>query len=465
MPVDRDAVLDSAKYLRNVRPIDPEEIREYVSDRPDTRVVRQVLRENALELGLVERPDGTFAPPSSGPLQVDFDGVDALPDRYARVVEDLLVEHYGPGWADGDTGAHLRSIIRRFKRNYYRQHPVEYDVDVALGYAIYHLATYYASTQYVVWELIRDGLLDRTLRILDVGAGVGGPAVAIDDLVCSDGDPPLVDYHAVEPSEATVVLEALLTETDRNFHWTVHEERAETFDPEGAFDLILFSNVLSELDEPVAVAERYLEMLADDGTLVATAPADRNTSIQLRSVERTLEDRGATVYGPTVRFWPNARPDDEGWSFDERPAVQAPPFQQRLAAGADRPDEFLHTSVKFSYTFLRTDGRRRHDRDLTGQRVAKLAESERHVTDRVDLLVARLSRNLSEGDHPVFTVSDGSEQVTHFAVLVNETELNAALAAADYGDLLFVERALVLWNDDEGAYNLVVDEETIVDPA
>ena len=169
-----------------------------------------------------------------------------------------------------------------------------------------------------------------------------------------------------------------------------------------------------------------------------------------------------TLFGMTsALFVTGAGP----WSFDERPEIAFPSFQERLSAPADRPDEFQHTTVKYSYSFLRTDGKRRFAVDATDWPVTKLGESEAHVTDRLDVLVAKLSRDLSDDGHPVFTVSDGSERERHFAVLVNETSLNRPLREANYGDLLFVERALVLWNDDQDAVNLVVDEETVVDPA
>jgi hypothetical protein len=60
-------------------------------------------------------------------------------------------------------------------------------------------------------------------------------------------------------------------------------------------------------------------------------------------------------------------------------------------------------------------------------------------------------------------IGDGSQQTDHFAVLTDESALNRALLEADYGDLLHVENGLVLWNDDEAAYNVVVDGETVVD--
>jgi 2-polyprenyl-3-methyl-5-hydroxy-6-metoxy-1,4-benzoquinol methylase len=461
MPVDRDAILDNAKYLKGVRPLDPGEIREYVDGQPHEGVVRQVLREQAADLGLVEHEDGTFEPASDEPVHPVFDGVDALPDTYERSVEDLLVDHWGSNWHRGDSGNQLRETIRRFKADYYRQHDVEYDYDVALGYAVYHLATYYAAIQYVLEDLARGGDLSGNLRVLDVGAGVGGPALGLFDYLPDDV---LVEYHAVEPSDAADVLDELLTETGRNVHPTVHRETAEAFDPDGEYDLVLACSVLSELEDPVAVAQRYVDTLAENGTFVGLAPADKHTSTHLREVERTLEDRGVTVYGPTPRLWPGEQPSDRGWTFDERPPVDAPDIQRRLAEASERPSEFLHTDVRFSYSLLRTDGVRQHDVALDSDRLLKLANADDWVTNRADAMLAKLSRNLAGEDaNPLFKVSDGSESAECYAVLVRQTSLNSDLRDAEYADLLSVESALVLWNDDEGAYNLVVDEETVID--
>jgi len=460
MPVDRQGVVDSARYLRRVRPIDPAEIREYVEGQPHEAVVRQVLREEAAHLGLVEHEDGTFTPVEEGPVSVELDVVDAVPARYIEVLEDRLVDRYGIEYATGETGAEIRETIRRLKADYYHQHHVEYDADVALAYAVYHLADYYAVGQYVVSELAHHDCIPRKLRVLDVGAGVGGPAMGLADLLPDDC---LVDYHAVEPSAAADLLRNFLGETGRNFHWTVHEETAEDFEPD-TYDLVTCYNVLSELQDPTAVAERYFDATAEDGTFLAVAPADLNTSTQLREVERELEDGGATVWGPTVRLWPDERPTDRGWSFDEKPDIDAPRPMTRIAENADRPSEFLNTDVKYSYSALRHDDRRRVVLQLSPARFAKLADSERHVTDRVDLVAAKLSHNLAEDDaNPLYKVSDGSEDTEHYAVHVRETSLNESLRTAGYGDVIHFEQILVLWNNDEQAYNLVVDEDTIVD--
>ena len=475
----RESIRDNAKYLRQVRPIDPEEIHEYVAGQPHPAAVRQVLREEATTLGLLEREDGRFEPVEAGPVELTFHGVEALPEAITRRIEDELVEQYGPGWPDGESGDELRHLIRDFKRRYLRGEPVTYDAPTALGYAIYHLAPYFAAVQYVLADLATDGRLPRDLRVLDVGAGVGGPALGVDALLPEDA---LVEYHAVEPSDAADLLASLLEGTGRNVHPTVHRERIEAFDPEGSYDLILCANVLSELQEPVAVLGDLLDTLADDGSIVALAPADRNTAIGLRRIEREIEaKRDVTVYAPTVRLWPGERPGTDSWSFDRKPSLAVPAFQHRLdegnpgedspehPAGDEAPDrhpgdgEFVNVDVQYAYSVLRTDGARANAFRPDPDRTAKMAQMQRHVTERIDCAGVKLSPNLADGGNPLFLVGDGSQRDDHFAVLTEPSALNRGLETAEYGNALRFENVLVLWNDDEGAYNLVVDGETVVD--
>lgn len=468
---DTDAILDNARYLRNVRPIDPEEIYEYVDGQPHPAVVRETLREHAFELGVRERDDGTFVPVEEGKITPTFTGVERFPEAYGRRLEDLLVERYGPGWPKGESGDALRERIDRLKEAYFADESVTYDEETALAYAIYHLPDYYAAIQYVLDEVGRAGLLDRRLRILDIGAGTGGPALGIHDYLPEET---LVEYDAVEPSAAADVLEAMLEETRPGFAATVHRERAESFTPDGEYDLIVFGNVLSELDDPVSVAERYLDSLADDGTLLALSPAEERTATRLRDIERDLLTRreDATVYAPTVRLWPEESPNDRGWTFVRQPDIESPVFQSRLdRAAADGGDgglqagdgTYLNTDVQYAYLLVRTDGKQAIEYTPNAEAVAKMAEMESHVTDRIDLDALKLSPNLAEEGNPLFKISDGSEAVDHYAVLTRESALNESLVRAPYGTLLHFENVLVLWNDDEEAYNLIVDAETVVD--
>ncbi|MFA9518023.1 small ribosomal subunit Rsm22 family protein [Halopenitus sp. H-Gu1] len=493
--IDRDAVRDNARYLRRVRPIDPEEIAEYIEDGAHPGVVKRILREEAYDLGLLEREDGTFIPVDDEPVSPPRWTPTELPEGYAFALEDRLVAEFGANWHDGESGDELREAIRRLKRDYYHQNDVEYDRIAALGYAIYHLADYYAAIGYVLDDLAGNGQLDRRLRVLDVGAGVGGPALGLHDYLPSDA---LVEYVAVEPSAAADVLADLLEETGRNFRTTIRRETAESFfglEGNGAdgmegtdepnavsdpFDLVVFGNVLSELSDPIAVVEAALEAMARDGSVIAIAPADRNTAIGLREIERAVttpkRKRGdaegdapsATVYSPTLRLWPDASPSDRGWSFDVRPDLAVPPFQRRLDEVAargptDEPGEFVNVDVQFAYSILRTDGTRRVDIRANEDRHMRMAETDDHVTDRVNLLAVKLSHDLSEGGNPIYRIGDGSQSVDHYAVCTRETSLNRALSETGYGAVLAIENALVLWNDDEGAYNLVVDDEAVVD--
>jgi len=459
---DTEAILENARYLRNVRPVDPEEVYEYVEGRPHPAVVRQTLREHALELGLREREDGSFVPVEDGLIEPAFDGVERFPAEYAARFEDLLVERYGVGWPEGEAGDRLRRRIDELKEAYFADDAVDYDETTALAYGLYHLPDYYAAVQYALHEVGGAGLLPRRLRVLDVGAGTGGPALGLVDYL---PESTLVEYDAVEPSAAADALEWMLEPTRPGFRVAVDRETAEAYDPEGPYDLILFGNVLSELDAPTEVAARYLDALADDGTLVALSPAEERTATRLRAVERELLDRrpAATVYAPTVRLWPGEEPDDHGWTFRREADLEVPGFQRRLDEAADGDGTYLNVDVQFAYLFVRTDGRRAVEYEPDPETVAKMAEMERHVTDRIDLVALKLSPDLSEAGNPLFKISDGSESVDHYAVLTRESMLNEALERAPYGSLLRFENALVLWNDDEGAYNVVVDGETVID--
>ncbi|MGZ0746034.1 small ribosomal subunit Rsm22 family protein [Haloparvum sp. AD34] len=482
--IDRDAVRNNAKYLRNVRPIDPEEIAEYVPGGAHPAVVRQTLREEAYDLALRETDEGTFVPVDDDPVPQPGWQPREFPEPYSIALENLLVEEYGANWHRGDSGDRLREAIRKLKEDYYYENEVAYDHEAALGYAIYHLPDYYAAIGYVLDDLTENALLDRTIRVLDVGAGTGGPALGLHDYLPDDA---VVDYHAIEPSAAADVLTRLLEETGRNFHETIHRETAQSFfglDADGSdadeeanadsvnepFDLVLFGNVLSEIEEPVPVVEAGIDALADDGTVVGLAPADLNTATGLREIEREVAppDGDVTVYSPTLRLWPDAAPSDRGWSFDVKPDLEVPAFQHRLDEAATRADEedlgeFRNVDVQYAYAILRTDGERRVDVRADPQRQARMADSEEYVTDRINLLAVKLSHDLADGGNPLFKIGDGSESVEHYAVSTRETSLNRDLLEADYGSILYFENALVLWNDDEGAYNVVVDDEVLID--
>jgi len=192
---DREAIRSNAKYLRNVRPLDPEEISEYVEGGPHPAVVRQVLREEAVDLGIVERDDGTFVPVEEGSIDPPRLPITEFPEEHASRLEELLTDAYGPDWHEGDSGDDLREAIRELKEAYHQGWSVTYDGETAaLAYAIYHLPDYYAAIQYVLAELAEVGLLgrqvgdDEAVDVLDGAAvGVGDPEHVLEASVAAVG--------------------------------------------------------------------------------------------------------------------------------------------------------------------------------------------------------------------------------------------------------------------------------------
>ncbi|MFB6162610.1 MAG: methyltransferase domain-containing protein [Halococcoides sp.] len=457
----REQVRDAAKYLREVRPLDPEELATYVEGQPHPAAVRQVLRESAVDLAIREREDGRFVPVEGGPIDPPGRPV-AVPDERLRAIEDRLVAAFGPDWHRGESGATLRERIHDLKAAYLDDEPVQYDRQTALAYAIYHFPSSYASTASLIDQIATEELLESPLRVCEIGAGVGGPMAAVLDRLGPDVP---IAYDAVEPSAAADIAATIVGDGPRNAAVTIHRERAESFDPGAVeYDLVIAARVANELDAPTDTIGRYADTLADDGTLVLVAPADRETAIGIREIERALADR-LTVYAPTVRLWPDHAPSSRCWSFDRKPAIDLPAIQRKLASEADDPDAIENVRVQYAPSILRADDRRRYAFTPDADRVGTFADTADRVTERVDAVAITLSHDLgSDPDaNPQFLIGDGSESRDHVAVLVRETTLNATLRTAGYGDCLQIENALVLDNADQEAYNLVIDDEAIVD--
>ncbi len=462
-------ILETAKYLRRVRPIDPEEVVDYLDAPADPATVHAVLREHAAELMLLERPDGRFVPPERRQIH-RRDGVDTVfPARYAAHVVERLERQYGERWHEGESGDTLREAIRTIKQLYFEGGAVQYSLDETLGYMIYHMPATYASTLYVLDDLASSGVLWSPLRVLDVGAGVGGQALALAEYVDEDS---LVRYRGIEPSRpSTELLESFLERTQMNVHAVVEHATIEAAAIDETYDLMFLVNVLSELEDPTKTVSRLVSHLAADGTIVIIEPADERTSRDLRRVETEVvrAHPAVEVFAPTIRLWPGNQPTDHCWSIATYPDLELPEFQRALDEGKrQRPGgrdpatrEFCNVDVQFSYCVLRTDGKRIVDVEPVGSRVVPLADTPEHIGSRQDVVVVKLSRSLADDTaNPLYVVGDGSQHIEHVAVVVEASDATMPLQNAGYGDVVMLFDALVLWNEDEDAINLVVDGQT-----
>lgn len=455
-------VVDAAKYLRSIRPIDPDELVEYVPEAGDATAVRSILRDRAFDLVLIERDDGLFEPAPTDAVRFQGRDLTALPTRFVRMVDRQLVDRFGDDWASGRSGERLRARVDRLKRRYLKETTSAYDELDGFAYLLYHAPRSYLATREVLAEVTARRPMHPPLRILDVGAGVGANLAAVAD---SLDWTTLVRYDTIEPSSLAERCACLADAyPGSNVHVSMVRDPIEDVDLVAEYDLVMLGNVLSELANPEAIAATTMDHLDAKGAWVAVAPADPRTSVQLYEIERSLVPP-ATAYAPMLRLWPNRQPRDDCWSFVERP-IDPPQFQVALRREAEpaQRERYATDAARYAYTILRRDGLRRFDLGADPSRFMPLGDIERAIGERVDVIAVKLSHDLAQEDgNPLVRIGDGSQSVDCFAVCVNSTALNRELLDAPYGAVVTLEGALVLWNDDEAAINLVADEQTIVE--
>ena len=455
---------DTVRYLRRVRPLDPHELATYVDG--DAASVEAILRRRAVDWGIIEVDTGRYEPAPSGAIPTGEWAPHVLPSEIEEIGSERLRAHGGRSWASGDSGDRLRAAVDALKADYMAGRTVSYTRETLLAYLIYHLPRYYATIGYVLTPLLERGLLQRPLKIADVGAGTGGPMLGIGDIL---GTESLIEYHAIEPSPAIDMLEQMTAATSPNLHPRLHRSRVERWidDPDGPFDLIICANILGELDDPTRVMRRLIGCLQETGALVIVEPGDREQSVRLRKVERALTAH-ATVFAPEVRLWPGYQPSDTGWGFDVGAQIDPPSWQRQLQAAAPDPtaDTYLNPHVQFSYSILRPDGQHRYDPPFDRQRVTPLADTISKITDRINVVGTKLSHDLSSTpeSNGVFRIGDGSQTEDHFIIQTVSGELVDAIDWVPYGAVCRFDGVLALWNDTEGAVNLVVDHASVVEP-
>ena len=173
-----------------------------------------------------------------------------------------------------------------------------------LGYLAYHFPVYFMQTEHLLAMLARDGLLKKSMTILDIGTGPGVVPLAIADF-WSRLDGAKADVYSVERSEEHI--EAFLYLRDR---FVPKGGKVSVKPPVKAditasdpvkipqqVDLLVFSNVLNELsdkspEERADIVMHYAERLAPDGTILIVEPAEETVSTQLRVLSLALKKRG-----------------------------------------------------------------------------------------------------------------------------------------------------------------------------
>ncbi len=228
-----------------------------------------------------------------------------------------------------------------------------------------------------VRELVATGALrlDRTLRVLDVGAGLGATTWGLVRALAAAGARGVVEATWLDSDVEALGLGAALLRA-RAGRQDAIELRVQTragslaaVAGEGRFDVILLGQVLSELDVEAPDAMRMarhatlLRSLLDEhtkeaGALVVIEPALRLRARHLHRVRDVLASTGATIFAPCLHAEAcPALARDSDWCHEDL-SVDLPPWLAPVARAAGLRREGL----TFSYLVLHRDGSRLADR-------------------------------------------------------------------------------------------------------
>lgn len=406
-----------------------------------------------------------------------------LPSGLTDAIERYIAKKTGKAWNDPVVLDRLRHAITAQKDDYWRpsgRRALNYTSGYSvLGYLAYQLPVYFMQTEHLLAFLAQEGYLKKKMTILDAGTGPGVVPLAIADF-WSRLDSATASVWSLERSEEHI--EAFLFLRDafvpRGGRISIKPpKKADLRDPLPAtipkkIDLAVFSNVLNELpdssdDARAKIVERVAERLAPDGAIVIIEPADEENAIRMRALVAGLHDRGLRIHAPCRFIWGSPCPAaPRCWSFTTAPAIRPTHLMEALAAGGESY-RYINTDIKYCYALLRPQGYPdKGYRVPRGAKSLRLSKLHLHTGHRVNLIAAKMSRDLGDQKTHLFKVCDGTAKTPVYAVLPEYhcTPGNEAILSAAYGAVLDMQGVLVRYNPSHDAYNLLVNRNTVVRP-
>jgi hypothetical protein len=487
-------LLSTIKYVAGTKPVFRlSEIIPYLDEPRTVEELSRALAGKLDKLGLVARRVGNdseisrFIPQEpyilnaaeSERISAFFEGRE-LPGVLTQAIEQYISKKVGKDWKDPVIIDRLRKAIVAQKDDYWKpqakrslQYTKGYSV---LGYLAYHFPVYFTQTQYLLSMLARDGLLKKSMTILDVGTGPGVVPLAIADFY-SRLEGAKADIYSLEKSEEHIEAFLHLRDTLVPKGGPVSIKppvKVDIRDLSNAkipdkVDLIIFSNMLNELPDidqegRAAIVARLSEHLASDGSILIIEPADEENATRMRSLTVTLQARGLFIHSPCAFIWGTPCTAPRCWSFETAPAIKMT-FLMDILARCEESYRFVNTDIKYCYAVLRKDGLKKTSYRLpAGSRYLRLSKIQEHVGKRINVAGLKMSGELGNSRDHVYKICDGTAKTPVYAVLPSYhiTPENDLLTSAPYGSILEMKGVLVRFNKAHNAYNLLVNRNTLV---
>jgi hypothetical protein len=154
------------------------------------------------------------------------------------------------------------------------------------------------------------------------------------------------------------------------------------------------------------------------------------------------------------------------WTFEQKTNIHPTRLMERLAEGADGY-RFINVDIKYSSALLRKDKKTQQAyRVPQGAKVARLSHLHQHVDRKINVVAALMSGNLGDNRTKVYKVCDGTPANPAYVVVPATLRgpNRDALRDIAYGDIVRFYGALVRFNKDHNAYNLVILPGTRIEP-
>ena len=478
------------------------ELRQYLKEEKSTIAIYDTIRPMLEELGLRAVPEGDDyriekLPPATKLVLSDkekeqqeaFFSAPRVPRKLERLIEKYIDKKTAKPWDDPVVLDKIRKAIISQKAQYWKAgqaRKIDYRSGYSvLGYLAYQFPVYFVQFEHILYDMAQEGLLKNRMKVLDAGTGPGVVPLAIVDFYRRlegdrEGDRARdrsVDVFAIEKYEENLEAYTTLVPEFASAGGNVQIEKPFRADltekpkiPDG-LDMIVFSNVLNEIamsmDEKAEMVMRYVQSMADDGSLVIIEPADKDNSMELRKLVAALMDRDMGVYSPCSFIWCSRCKPESCWSFEEKEDV-VPTSLMKKVAETEEPYKYMNTDIKYSYTILRKD-------DLTKAKYrvppkakfARLSKLKMHTGKKINVVASKMSGDLGNKKEHVFKICDGTTGQQVYAILpdYNIVPGNEALAKAKYGTVLEFSNIIVRYNEEHDSFNLMVGKSSGVVPA